>query len=130
VQSQLLAKTPDDRARAYVVWVPVLRGRPVESAANDESDTLPDQRVTQFVDVDGAFSKAYARVINLPQPLPAWDVYFVFGPDAKWPEGQGIAPPKPLYWMHQLGRAAPPEQILDADHLNSYVGGLLSKLGK
>jgi len=113
-----------------VVWVPVLRGRPVESAANDESDTLPDQRVTQFVDVDGAFSKAYARVINLPQPLPAWDVYFVFGTDAKWPEGQGSNPPAPLYWMHQLGRDAPSEQLLDVGKLNTFVSGLLTKSGK
>jgi len=112
------------------VWVPVLRGRPVESAANDESDILADRRVTQFVDVDGAISKVYAKVINLPPPLPAWDVYFVFGPDARWPDGHGSDPPAPLYWMHQLGRAAPPEQILDVDRMNSYVGGLLSKLEK
>jgi hypothetical protein len=113
-----------------VVWVPVLRGRQVEEAAHDESDILPDPRAAQFVDVDGTLSKAYARVINLPASLPAWDVYFVFGSDATWPEGQGSKPPAPIYWMHQLGRAAPPQQTLDAGRLNDYVGGLLSKIGK
>lgn len=126
----MLSKTPDDRLRAYVVWVPVLRGRPVEGAAQDESDTVSDPRAAQFVDVDGALSKAYARVIHLPPSLPAWDVYFVFGPEAKWPEGQGNKPPAPTYWMHQLGRAGPPEQILDARHLNAYVDSLLVKIGK
>ncbi|HLY63726.1 MAG TPA: hypothetical protein VKV95_23545 [Terriglobia bacterium] len=107
----------------------MLRGRPVEAAAQDEKDTLPDRRATQYVDVDGSLSKSYARVINLPSSLPAWDVYFVFGPDASWPEGQGSKPPAPTYWMHQLGRAGPPDQILDAGRLNTYVGGLLLKMG-
>ena len=113
-----------------MVWVPVLRGRPVETAAQTEADTVPDSRAAQFVDVEGALSKAYASVIDLPPSLPAWDVYFVFGPEARWPEGQGSKPPAPDYWMHQLGRAAPPELLLNPEQLNSYVGGMLLKMGQ
>ena len=102
----------------------------MEAAAQDEKGTVPDRRAAQYVDVDGSLSKSYAGVIKLPSSLPAWDVYFIFGPDANWGEGQGSKPPAPAYWMHQLGRAAPPEQILDANRLDSYVGGLLLKMGK
>ena len=39
-------------------------------------------------------------MIELPHKKKfAWDVYFVFGAKAKW----GDAPPKPDFWMHQLG---------------------------
>jgi hypothetical protein len=113
-----------------VVWVPILRKAQLETSAQDVSDTVADPRAAQFADVDGALSKAYASVINLPPPIPAWDVYFVFGPDARWPEGQGSKPPTPIYWMHQLGRAAPPELSLNAKQLNLYVGGMLLKIGK
>ena len=113
-----------------MVWVPVLRSRPVETAAQSKADTVSDPRAAQYVDVEGTLSKAYARVIDLPPSLPAWDVYFVFGPEAHWPEGQGSKPPAPNYWMHQLGGAAPPELRLNPEHLNFYVGGMLLKMGK
>lgn len=31
--------------------------------------------------------------------MDAWDLYLVYGPDARW---DGPEPPRPLYWMHQL----------------------------
>ena len=30
----------------------------------------------------------------------AWDVYFIYDRSAKW---TGDLPPKPRFWMHQLG---------------------------
>lgn len=111
--------------------MPVLHGTQVEESARGVSDYITDPRAAQFVDVDGSLSKAYASVIKLPPPIPAWDVYFVFGPDVHWPEGQGSNhPPAPTYWMHQLGRAAPPELRLDGEQFGRYVGGMLHKMGK
>jgi hypothetical protein len=54
--------------------------------------------------------------------MPAWDVYFVFGPEARWDD----QPPAPTYWMHQLGRAAPEDLRLDGDQLARVVVGLLA----
>ena len=113
-----------------MVWVPVLRGRPVETAAQYEADTVSDPRALEYVDVKGTLSQAYSSVLGFPPSIPAWDVYFVFGPDALWPAGQGSKPPAPNYWMHQLGRVAPPEWRLDPEKLNFYVGGMLLKTGK
>jgi len=128
VEKQILEKIPDSRLRAYVVWVPVLRAGPFESTARDESGRVADPRATQFLDPEGQLSKAYASVLHLPRYLPAWDVYFVFGPEAHWADGQGSdQPPTPTYWMHQLGRSAPAELTLNADQLARVVSGILSR---
>ncbi len=34
----------------------------------------------------------------------AWDIYFLYGPHALW---ENTAPPKPDFWMHQLGFGLP-----------------------
>jgi hypothetical protein len=129
VEKQIMEKIPDSRLRAYVVWVPVLRAGPFESTARDESARVADPRATQFIDSDGQLSKAYASVLHLPRYLPAWDVYFVFGPDVHWADGQGSDQlPAPTYWMHQLGRSAPAELALNPDQLARVVSGLISKL--
>lgn len=52
---------------------------------------------------------AYTRSLGLKGD--AWDIYFVYGPQARWEDG---APPKPDFWMHQLNYA-PPAQLLDAE---------------
>lgn len=128
MEKHVLEKIPDQNLRAYVVWVPVLRAGPLESAAHSESGRIADSRVTQYLDADAGLAKAYASVIHLPSPLRAWDVYLVFGPGARWPDGQGTdQPPQPTYWMHQLGRAAPPELRLDGDRLARIVQELMSK---
>ena len=57
----------------------------------------------------------------LPTPGAAWDVYLLYGRGVQW---TGLQPPKPNYWMHQLGgvKAAP---HLDADVLREHVEQLL-----
>jgi hypothetical protein len=130
----VLAKIPDSRLRAYMVWVPVLRAGPLESSAANESVVLDDSRVTQYIDPSGAISLAYATVLNLPKPVRAWDVYFLFAPDVRWPEDSGTdggegkskPPPSPTFWMHQLsGRVAPESQWLNGGELAGRVRSLL-----
>jgi hypothetical protein len=61
---------------------------------------VPDGRNLHFWDGAGRLGQAYAKVVDLPHNKKfAWDVYFVFDAKAKW----GDAPPKPDFWMHQLG---------------------------
>jgi hypothetical protein len=121
----VLSKIPDQNLRAYVVWLPVLRSGGWESAARDQGERVPDSRARRYYDSDASVGKLYGPLLRLPRGLPAWDVYMVFGGDARW-EAQ---PPAPVYWMHQLGLAAPSDLRLDGDRLASVVRSLLSSTG-
>jgi hypothetical protein len=80
VQSQLLAQTPSDQLRVYAVWVPMLWGD--ARAAWDET-TLPDPRVTHFWDGERVIGQWFAKQVDGYDGI-AWDVYYLYGPDAKW----------------------------------------------
>jgi hypothetical protein len=89
-------KTIDDpELRAYVVWQPIRGGR--AAAVPDAMATFPDRRATHFWDAGGW------TIANFKPPLDiqvdAWDLYMMFGPDARW---DGELPPEPDFWMHQL----------------------------
>jgi len=93
-----------------------------ESAARREGGRIPDPRVTRYFDRDAHLGHLYGPIIHLPEGLPAWDVYFVFAPTVRWED----KPPTPTYWMHQLGRSAPPELRLEGDQLARVVRELLA----
>ena len=93
-----------------------------ESAARREGGRIPDPRVTRYFDRDARLGHLYGPIIHLPEGLPAWDVYFVFAPAVRWED----KPPAPTYWMHQLGRRAPPELRLDGDQMARVVSELLA----
>ena len=58
------------------------------------------QTGTSFLGRRWVARKEYGKIISLPQNKKfAWDVYFIFGRQAKWTN----SPPKPDFWMHQLG---------------------------
>ena len=44
---------------------------------------LPDPRVTQFWDGGAVTSEWFAENVD-HSPAPAWDVYYLYGPDASW----------------------------------------------
>jgi len=121
-----LSKIPDPHLRAYVVWFPVLRSGGWEAAAKDQGERVPDSRARRYYDADAGVGKLYGSLLHLPRGLPAWDVYMVFGSQARW-EAQ---PPAPVYWMHQLGLAAPSELRLDGNRLARVVTGLLNSPGR
>jgi len=80
----------------YLVWVP-LRGAE-EKHVTEASRLAGDPRVLQYWDGANALGDAYAPILQLSGP--AWDVYLLFDRDQKW---DGSRPPKPTFWMHQLG---------------------------
>ena len=114
---------PNPNLRAYIVWLPVLRSSAQEAAARREAGRIPDSRAVRFYDPEAQVGKLYATILHLAPGLPAWDVYLVFGPEVRWKEG----PPAPAYWMHQLGRAGPPELLLDGEQLARVVSSLLPR---
>ena len=64
---------------------------------------VPDSRVRHFWDGGSVLMNAYQQVLGISED--AWDVYLVYGPEAKW---EGERPPTPRFWMHQLGTKARP----------------------
>ena len=114
---------PEADLRVYVVWLPVLSRMSPEAlagGARSGAKRLPDARVRHYLDPEARLGTEYTRLLKLPMDDPAWDVYLVFGPAARW----GKAPPAPAAWMHQLG-AGPREKHLDAKKLAETLRGLL-----
>ncbi len=67
--------------RVYAVWVPFLGG--TSEAADVSRRVLPDPRVVQFWDGSALTSEWFAK--NVEHSFgPAWDVYYLYGPDATW----------------------------------------------
>jgi len=51
----------------------------------------------------------------------AWDVYFIYDRSAKW---TGDLPPKPRFWMHQLGSLSE-QRYLDPDVFAAQTNAVL-----
>ncbi len=101
--------------------MPVLAFGAKEQDAREQAWRIPDPRITRYFDAEGHLGQRYAPILRLTGEAPAWDVYLVFGPEARWDS----EPPTPAYWMHQLGRRAPPERSLDADQMTRAINELL-----
>ena len=95
VDEKLFQRVTTDRLKPLVVWVPMLAGR--ATMIPRAMTVISDRRAEHFWDGQGALMRAYRRVLGLDQD--AWDVYLIYGPDARW---DGPAPPVPAYWAHQL----------------------------
>jgi hypothetical protein len=86
VQREILEKYEASNLRVYAVWVPFLAG--TQQAADVSQRVLPDPRVVHFWDGEAATSEWFAE--NVEHSFgPAWDVYYLYGPDATWREVPG-----------------------------------------
>ncbi len=88
----VLKNVSDDRLRAYIVWLPMLDSD-IRAAAEERSGEFSDERLTYFWDGERLAGKLWQRVLDFPGI--AWDVYFLYGPEAKWEND----PPVPDFWM-------------------------------
>ncbi len=79
---------------------------------------LPDWRDIHYWDGEEKLGEAFDPVLGLDQT--AWDVYLLYPPDAEWKE----QPPKPVYWIHQLGLESAP--TLNGETLAGEVNKLLT----
>ena len=111
------AEQPNPRLRTYVVWVPK-RGAE-EKDVGVATRLVPDTSAMQYWDGSGVTMHVYDKVLGLGQD--AWDVYFLYGPSARWDRE---LPPKPDYWMHQL-QGQPPERLLNGDKFAEETNKLL-----
>lgn len=92
----MLQKNQDSRLAAYVVWVPEL-GAQLKNVAS-ATVLIPDPRAKQYWDPDEVVGVKYGRALGIDGP--AWDVYMLFEAGKVWNRSE---PPKPDFWMHQLG---------------------------
>jgi hypothetical protein len=83
VQREILEAEQEANLRVYAVWVPFLGG--TSEAADVSRRVLPDPRVAHFWDGSALTSEWFAKNVD-HSPGPAWDVYYLLGPDATWAE--------------------------------------------
>jgi hypothetical protein len=86
VQREILEAEPAADLRVYAIWVPFLGG--TSEAASASRRVLPDPRVVQFWDGSALTSDWFATNVE-KSPGPAWDVYYLYGPDATWTDVPG-----------------------------------------
>lgn len=88
MQQGLLAQTDDRRLRAYVTWVPMFRDR--EEDVPKASTEVPDWRAEHFWDGGSVLTRHIRQTLGLNEP--AWDIFLLYGPEAKW---EAIGPRRP-----------------------------------
>ena len=111
----------DDRVRVYVIWDPIYGGN-FDDEAKKLSSGFRDNRVSYFKDPDSLAGKRWEQVLNTQREI-AWDVYLLYGPDAKWEQEL----PKPDFWMHQLlGVTNAP--FMNTQKLTEELKGMLAKI--
>jgi hypothetical protein len=107
----LLEDTVDPRLQAFVVHEPVLgvaRVAPwLRMAGGDDvakaERLLHNPHVQHYWNPSGAFGRLLSHAVGLKNgelQVYAWDVWLIYGPEAKWEDN---GPPPPRVLMHQLG---------------------------
>ena len=101
MQTGVFDQVIDQDFRAYVVWIPMFRGheRDVPRATRE----VPDPRALHYWDGASASMRAVRATLGLSED--AWDIFLLYPPGVTW---DGLNPPAPEFWMHQLGSADAP----------------------
>lgn len=134
----LLAGTADPRIHTFVVHEPVLgitrvapwlRPAGAPDVAKAEQ-LLHNPNVAHYWNPSGAFGRLLSHAVGLKNsegPVYAWDVWLLYGPEAKW---EGTDPPHPRLLMHQLGalRSRTEFPHLDSRAFAQQVQTLLAQL--
>lgn len=81
MQREILEEDGASNLRVYALWLPFLGG--TKRAAEVSERVLPDPRVVQYWDGAGATSDWFGEHVE-DGAAPAWDVYYLYGPDAPW----------------------------------------------
>ena len=138
INRDLLKGTADSRLQTFVVhepvlgvaryapWLRVSGGKDVPKAAQ----LLQNPNVQHYWNPSGAFGRLLAQAVGLKngeRQVYAWDVWLVYGPEAKW---VGAGPPRPRLLMHQLGalRGSTEFPHLDSQVFAQQVQTLLAQL--
>ncbi len=91
MQSNILEKNPDLDLQVLAVWFNVLGG---DDRSRWPADLLSDSRVAHYWDPDGETGFWFADHRDNYDTHGyvgglAWDIYYLFGPDAQWNDFPG-----------------------------------------
>ena len=84
---------------------------------------MPDSRVRNYWTGTLDLGTLFQPAIELATE-PAWDVYLVYPPGVVWEEK---SPPRPDFFMHQLGGRLPDDRSLDGPKLKSVLRETLAR---
>ena len=104
VDKKLLEGNDDDLS-VLVVWSSQLGAK--EKHVAEAAALMQDPRVRHYWDGDRLAGKVFQPHLDLDSP--AWDVWLLFPPGARWDAGEA---PEPAWWEHQL-QGMPSERRLD-----------------
>lgn len=109
----------------YVVWSPQLGAQ--KKHADEGAELVPDNRAHHYWDGEMVIGNHYQELrhpdgSDLVLSSPAWDVWMLFGADARWEAGRA---PVPDWWEHQLG-GMPGDLHLDPERFAAKAEVLLS----
>lgn len=123
----LLAGTQDPRLQIFVVHEPVIGG--TADKIRGAASLLHNPHVHHYWNAGGGFGRLLGEEVGLKrdnQPVYAWDVWMIFGPDAEWGDA---GPSQPLRLMYQLPPVQNPAfSFLDSKAFAQEVRTLLAGL--
>ena len=129
VNKDLLSKTNDPRLQTFVVHVPVLTPPPDAEDVPEAATLLRNDHVHHYWNPSGSFGWELSEAAGLKHgddPVYAWDVWLIYGPEATW---DGASPPRPERLMHQLYLLADTEfPPLDSEVFAQEVHQLLAQI--
>ncbi len=114
IRTEVVGKLKSTSVEAFAVFIPML---PADGKAQaiEGSQKMASLGIHSFWDGNRSLGNAFGETVKLPNGnKTAWDVYFVYGPDAAWEK----TPPKPSFWMHQL---AEDDRCLDPSKFRNAV---------
>jgi hypothetical protein len=103
LDNALLRHTQDARLQTFVVHVPVLHPVAQPKDIPPAAQLLHNAQVRNYWNPSGAFGNLLSNAVGLKsgdRQVYAWDVWLIYGPEAKW---EGTDPPRPRLLMQQLG---------------------------
>lgn len=108
---ELFAKFDSRKIRGFIIWIGMLE-KDNEQVAQTKSETIQDQRISQFWDHERGAGRLFANTLRLQKGV-AWDVYLIYSPRIRWENEE--EPPEPTFWMHQLSSDLSADQGLRLD---------------
>lgn len=104
----------DDRLVTFVVHVPTMGAR--EKHVAETIPLLNGPRIHHYWEDSGIIGQHFQETMDVEYYV--WDFWAIYGPEATW---EGLLPPQPEYYEHQLGvsagrnRSFPGSLVLDAN---------------
>jgi hypothetical protein len=92
----LLEEFGVEQLKGFAVWLPMMRNDNLERA-RIEAEPFEGLNMVHAWDPERKLGHLFAKTLKLRSTV--WDFYFLYASGVRW---EGIEPPQPTFWMHQL----------------------------